>query len=56
MKSAVDEYDQNVSDYYKERTDGARNEKWSEQVTNMLSKKIRLDVHDVLKSQGFIQQ
>ena len=56
VKSAVDEYDQNVSDYYKERTDGARNEKWSEQVTNMLSKKIRLDVHDFLKSQGFIQQ
>lgn len=56
VKSAVDVYDKNISEYYKERTNGERRDKWSEQVTNMLSKKIRLDVHDVLKSQGFIGQ
>lgn len=56
VKSAVEVYDESVSDYYKERTNGKRNETWSAQVTNMLSKKVRLDVHDVLKSQGFLQQ
>lgn len=56
VKSAVDSYDERISEYYKARTNGKRDDKWSEQVTNMLSKKIRLDVHDVLKSQGFIQQ
>lgn len=56
VKSEVEAYDTRVSDYYKERTDGKRSDTWSDQVTNMLSKKTRLDVHDVLKSQGYIQQ
>lgn len=52
----VEAYDSRVSEYYKDRTNGERNDTWTDQVTTMLSRKTRLDVHDVLKSQGFLQQ
>lgn len=56
VNAEVEAYDARVSAYYKERTDGERSDTWSDQVTTMLSRKTRLDVHDVLKSQGFLQQ
>lgn len=56
VQDEVEDYDSRVSEYYKERTDGKRSDTWSDQVTTMLSKKIRLDVHDVLKAQGFLKQ
>lgn len=49
-------YDQATANYYKERTNGKRNDKWSEQVIQMLSQKARLDVDEVLKKQGFLNQ
>lgn len=55
-KDAIDTYDQSIKDYYKERTGGKRDETWSEQVVNMLNKKQRHDVHDVLKRQGYLGQ
>lgn len=56
VEPVIDEYDQSVSDYYKERTNGERNDKWSEQVVKTLLKKQRLDVDDFLKQQGFLGQ
>ncbi|MGK0554225.1 oxygen-insensitive NADPH nitroreductase [Macrococcus capreoli] len=50
------EYDAATSAYYKERTNGARNDQWSEQVVGMLSQKARLDVDAVIKRQRFLQQ
>ncbi|WP_414055335.1 oxygen-insensitive NADPH nitroreductase [Macrococcus equi] len=49
-------YDASTADYYSKRTNGARNDKWSEQVIGMLSNKARLDVDDVVKQQGFLKQ
>lgn len=56
VESIIEEYDQSVSEYYKERTNGQRDDKWSEQVVKTLMKKQRLDVDSFLKSQGFLGQ
>lgn len=55
-KDDIEEYDQRISDYYKERTKGKRDETWSDQVVGMLNNKQRLDVDDVVKKQGFLGQ
>ncbi|ULG71468.1 oxygen-insensitive NADPH nitroreductase [Macrococcus brunensis] len=49
-------YDEEIAAYYRERTNGKRADKWSEQVIGMLSEKTRLDVDDVVKKQGFLKQ
>lgn len=49
-------YDARTSAYYKARTEGKRNDKWSEQVIQMLGGKARLDVDGVVKQQGFLKQ
>lgn len=56
VEDDIEAYDQRVSDYYSERTEGKRDDKWSGQVINMLSKKQRLDVDEVLKEKGFLGQ
>lgn len=55
-KDAIERYDQSVSEYYKDRTGGKRADTWSDQVIDMLNKKKRHDVHDVLKNQGYLGQ
>ncbi len=55
-KAELDEYDNRISEYYKERTDGKREDTWSDQVIGMLSKKQRLDVDEVIKNQGYLGQ
>lgn len=55
-KEAIEAYDQSIQEYYKARTNGKRDETWSDQVVNMLNKKQRHDVHDVLKKQGYLGQ
>ncbi|WP_411842255.1 oxygen-insensitive NADPH nitroreductase [Salinicoccus sp. HZC-1] len=55
-KDSVEEYDRSISEYYKERSDGKRDDTWSDQVIGMLSKKQRLDVDAVIKDQGFLGQ
>lgn len=49
-------YDARTSAYYKARTEGKRDDKWSEQVIQMLGGKARLDVDGVVKQQGFLKQ
>lgn len=56
VQSDIEAYDQRISDYYSDRTDGKRADKWSEQIIDMLSKKQRLDVDTVLKEKGFLGQ
>lgn len=50
------QYDASIQAYYKARTNGQRNDKWSEQVIQMLSEKTRLDINDVIKARGFLKQ
>ncbi|KIX90874.1 NADPH-dependent oxidoreductase [Staphylococcus microti] len=53
QRQQLDAYDQTVSEYYKERTQGKRTETWSEQVANFMSSKQRLEMNDWLQSSGF---
>lgn len=56
VREDIEKYDSRISEYYKERSDGKRDDTWSDQVLGMLSKKQRLDVDDVIKSQGYLGQ
>ncbi|CAM3099674.1 oxygen-insensitive NADPH nitroreductase [Staphylococcus argensis] len=49
-------YDQTVSDYYRQRTNGERTETWSNQVINFMSTKQRLDMLDELNKSGFVKK
>jgi FMN reductase (NADPH) len=55
-KEVIKRYDESVSEYYRARTNGERADTWSDQVIDMLNKKQRFDVHDVLKRQGYLGQ
>lgn len=56
QRRELDEYDQVVSDYYKERTNGERTETWTEQIESFLGRKTRLDMLDQLNKSGFIKR
>ncbi|MBI5975045.1 oxygen-insensitive NADPH nitroreductase [Staphylococcus canis] len=47
------DYDQTVSKYYSDRTNGARTETWSEQIAGFMSSKQRLEMLDWLQMSGF---
>lgn len=49
-------YDETVSAYYRERTNGERNDTWSNQVVNFMTTKQRLDMLDELNKSGFIKK
>ncbi|WP_020006364.1 oxygen-insensitive NADPH nitroreductase [Salinicoccus albus] len=55
-EESIEAYDQRISEYYKARTDGERDDTWSDQVIPMLRKKQRLDVDAVIKKQGYLGQ
>lgn len=56
VRSDLDAYDSRISQYYKERSGGDREDTWSDQVIGMLSGKQRLDVDEVIKAQGYLGQ
>lgn len=49
----IDEYDNNVKEYYKQRTNGERVDTWTNQVSNLMSKPQRPHMKDFLDKQGF---
>lgn len=49
----LEEYDQTVSDYYSERTNGERNETWSDQIAQFMSSKQRQEMLNWLQASGF---
>lgn len=53
---AIKQYDEVVSQYYKERSGGDRGDQWSEQIVNFLNEKSREHVDGVVKGQGFLKQ
>lgn len=55
-KEDIEKYDERISEYYKQRTGGKREDTWSDQVIGMLNKKQRLDVDEVVKKQGYLGQ
>ena len=54
--SQIDHYDARIADYYRERTNGRRSDKWSSQMMAKFSHTIREDVDAVVKQQGFLKQ
>ena len=49
----IEEYDDKVKIYYKQRTNGQRVDSWTNQVSNMMSKPQRPHMKDFLNKQGF---
>lgn len=56
IKESIKQYDQTVSDYYKERTNGERSETWSQQIEAFMSGKTRLDMLDQLNKSGLMKK
>lgn len=52
----LNEYNEVVSAYYEKRTDGKRNDRWTEQITNMLKNPTRMFMKDYVTSQGFLKK
>lgn len=53
LSEQIEAYDQTVSEYYQERTQGKRNETWSDQIAGFMSSKQRLEMNDWLQMSGF---
>ena len=56
QKETLNAYDQMVSKYYQDRTNGVRNETWSQQVAGFLSGKARLDMLEQLNKSGLMKR
>jgi nitroreductase len=52
----IDLYDQQVREYYRNRSGGGHGMSWSEQVANLLSEKLRPHMRGFLSEQGFKMQ
>ena len=55
QREAIQKYDEEISEYYKERTNGKRQETWSQQVAGFLSGKTRLDMLEELNKSGLMK-
>ncbi|GAK05453.1 nitroreductase [Geomicrobium sp. JCM 19037] len=53
IHEGLDQYEQETSEYYKNRTNGKRTEGWGENMANYLNKPRRQQVTTFLKDQGF---
>lgn len=56
QRKTLADYDETVSKYYASRTNGECNETWSEQISNFMSAKQRLDMLEQLNKSGFIKK
>ena len=56
QREAIQKYDEEISEYYKERTNGKRQETWSQQVLGFLSGKTRLDMLEELNKSGLMKK
>ncbi|QKS71593.1 oxygen-insensitive NADPH nitroreductase [Paenalkalicoccus suaedae] len=48
-------YNETISDYYKERTGGKRNDSWTSQMTNMLATPSRLHMKEFVQGKGMMK-
>jgi len=52
-KLELEQYNETVSSYYKERTTGKRSDTWTSQMANMLEKRVRMYMKDYIEDKGF---
>lgn len=57
VEESLNEYDETINQYYKNRDKNKREDNWSEQVIRKLSKmgEVRADIKDVLNEQGYLK-
>jgi FMN reductase (NADPH) len=55
IKKGLDEYNQKISAYYSDRTKGERNDRWTEQMTQMLGTPRRMHMKDFVQGKGFMK-
>jgi FMN reductase (NADPH) len=53
FKQQLNEYNQTISNYYYERTNGKRNDTWTSQMAHMLSQPKRMYIKEFIKKKGF---
>ncbi|MBS2771933.1 oxygen-insensitive NADPH nitroreductase [Anoxybacillus rupiensis] len=53
FEKQLGQYNEVISSYYQKRTNGKRDDTWTEQMANMLSKPVRMYMKEFVESQGF---
>ena len=56
IASQLNDYNKTIENYYHNRTNGARRETWTEQISRSLSKKVRTYIHNFVKEKGLNKQ
>jgi FMN reductase (NADPH) len=56
FKSQLQDYNEEISAYYHERTKGKRSDTWTSQMANMLREPKRLHMKDFIEKQGFAKK
>ena len=52
-KEIIEEYDLEIKKYYQKRTDNKKSMTWSEQMSGLLGREVRLHMRQFLKNRGF---
>ena len=52
-KEIIEEYDLEIKKYYQNRTDNKKSMPWSEQMSGLLGREVRLHMRQFLKNRGF---
>ena len=52
----IKEYDLKMKEYYKKRTDNKKASTWSEQMSGLLGREVRVFMRDFLKKRGFLMK
>ncbi|ADH99095.1 oxygen-insensitive NADPH nitroreductase [Salisediminibacterium selenitireducens] len=55
MKKQLAEYNQIISDYYNSRTAGKRQDRWTQQMVSMLSKRSRMTMDQIVRQQQLMK-
>ncbi len=53
-RASITDYDESVRNYYRTRTGGAKNDSWSEQISEMLVKEARPHMLSYLQAKGYL--
>lgn len=54
LKEQLKNYNEVISNYYEKRTNGARSDRWTEQITKMLTVEKRIALKDFLIEKGYL--
>lgn len=55
IAQGLNHYNETISNYYHERTNGERNDRWTEQMSRMLKKPTRPEMKDFVTKKGFMK-